>query len=153
MEVYMALHFDKYAQEGNIFVKSVANKLGHPDEVSRTGIIIRSVMHTLRDRLTVSESLNLIAQLPMFLKAVYVENWKYREQPLRYDTLEEFKAEVKKRQEQYGEHEFDWKKSTDEIIAIVLQQMGIYISRGEAEDIMAQLPKELEELLRENVYA
>jgi uncharacterized protein (DUF2267 family) len=75
----MAINFNKYAEEGNLFVKNLAKSFGHPDEIGPTGIVLRAVLHTLRDRITISESLSLIAQLPMFLKAVYVDTWKFRE--------------------------------------------------------------------------
>ncbi len=144
----MTLHFDKYAQEANEFMNKLAKDLGHPDERNRAGMILRAVMHTLRDRITISESFNVLAQLPMFLKAVYVENWKYSERPATYSKIEDFKNEVKKQQELYGEQDFNWQKSTEEIIHIVMDHLKQYISQGEIEDIMAQLPEELEELVR-----
>lgn len=147
----MSLNFEKYAQEGNEFVKNLASDLGHPEEISRTGIILRSVLHTLRDRLTMSESLHLLAQLPMFLKAIYAENWKYSEKPTRISTLEEFTEEVKKHQSDYGEQEFDWQKSTEEIVSIVLNELGNFVSKGEAEHITAQLPKDLEEFFAKSI--
>ncbi|MFO7933882.1 MAG: DUF2267 domain-containing protein [Bacteroidales bacterium] len=142
----MALNFAKYEQEGNAFVSRLAEALGHPEEIGRTGIVLRAVLHTLRDRITISESLNLLSQLPMFLKAIYVDNWKYREKPLRFNTIEDFDDQVKKYQEQYGEQEFIWEKSTEEIVKIVLSELGTYVSQGELENIKAQVPEELEEL-------
>ena len=147
----MALNFNKYAQEGNECMKNLATKQGHPDQIPRTGIILRAVMHTLRERLTISENLHLMAQLPMFLKAVYVDNWKYREKPLQLSTLDEFTEEVKKYQSQYGENEFNWEKHTKDIVSIVLQELVTYVSKGESEHIKAQLPKELEEFFSQSV--
>ena len=86
----MAINFDKFAQEGNLFLKELAQQLGHPQEHARTGIILRAVLHTLRERITISESFNMLAQLPMFLKGIYVDNWKYSEKPVRINTKGEF---------------------------------------------------------------
>jgi len=86
----MGLNFERYAQDANAFIKRLAQELGHPEEPRRAEIIVRSVLHTLRDRITVAESLNFMAQLPMFLKALYVDEWKYREKPERLKNLEEF---------------------------------------------------------------
>ncbi len=148
----MALNFDKYAQEGNLFVKNLAQKLGHPDEIGRTGIVLRAVLHTLRERITIGESLNMISQLPMFLKAIYVDNWKYREKPVGIRSREDFTAEVEKYQSQYGEQEFNWEKSTEDILKIVFSELATYISEGEFEDIIAQMPEQLKELFRETVH-
>lgn len=87
----MGLNFNKYAQEGNEFLKELAVELGHPEEINRTAIILRSVLHLFRDRITISESFDFLSQLPMFLKGIYVENWKYSEKPLRIKNLTEFK--------------------------------------------------------------
>jgi uncharacterized protein (DUF2267 family) len=148
----MALNFEKYAQEGNSFIKELAGNLGHPEEKGRTGIILRAVMHTMRDLLSFGESLNMISQLPMFLKGLYVDGWEYREKAADIRTKEDFYKEVERHQEQYGEQRFDWDKSTAEIVHGVLSSLKKYISSGEMEDISVQMPKAIKELFREPVH-
>ncbi|MFW6351084.1 MAG: DUF2267 domain-containing protein [Bacteroidota bacterium] len=147
----MAINFKKYAEEGDGFVKKLSKNLGHPDEIGRSGSILRAVLHTIRERITMAESLNLIAQFPMFLKALYVDGWKFREQPVKFDKRE-FLDEVKKHQDQYGETEFNWEKSTEEIVTIVLSELRLYISEGEYEDIMDQLPDDLKEMFLKTTH-
>lgn len=147
----MALNFDKYAHEGNSFMKALASNLGHPDEIGRCGIILRAVLHTLRERLSIGESLNLVAQLPMFLKGIYVDSWEYSEKPVDIRTKEEFYDEVERYQDQYGEQRFDWQISTAGIVDIVFETLRKYISAGEFEDIVTQMPKALKELFSEKV--
>lgn len=148
----MALNFEKYAQEGNSFIKTLAGNLGHPDETGRTGIIVRAVLHTLRERITIGESLNFIAQLPMFIKGIYVDNWEYSEKNSSIKTREDFFNRVEELQDQYGEQRFDWQISTEEIVRIVLSTLGKYVSEGEWEDIVTQMPKDLKELFKERVH-
>jgi uncharacterized protein (DUF2267 family) len=151
-EESMGMNFEKYAQEGNSFIKILAKELGHPDEIARTGIILRSVLHTLRDRISMGESLNLLSQLPMFIKAVYVDNWEYRDKPLPLKTREDFYNAVEKHQSLYGEKQFNWINSTAEIVQTVLTTLGKYVSQGEFEDVISQLPVELKELFRETIH-
>jgi uncharacterized protein (DUF2267 family) len=146
----MAINFDKFAQEGKSFVKNLAERLGHPDEIRSTGIVLRAVMHTLRDRLTISEAMDLLAQLPMFLKGVYADNWTYRERPTGIRTLEEFTEEVERHQDMFGENRFDWQMSTKEIVHIVLSELNRYISGGEIRHIMSQLPEDIKQLVEES---
>jgi len=146
----MAIHFDKFAQEGNTFVRNLAERLDHPDEIHRTGIILRAVMHTLRDRLTISEAMDMLAQLPMFLKAIYADNWTYREKPTHIRTLEEFTEEVKRHQDMYGENRFDWQMPTKEMVHIVLSELSQYISGGEIRHILSQLPEDIRHLVEES---
>ncbi|MFW5725050.1 MAG: DUF2267 domain-containing protein [Bacteroidota bacterium] len=144
----MALNFEKYAQEGNHFLNQLAEDLGHPKEMGKTSSILRAVLHTFRERLTISQSFHLMAQLPMFLKAIYVDNWKYSEKPLKLSTKEQFASEVERYQKQYGELDFDWDKSTEEIIQIVFRRLRTFISDGEFHDIMSQLPQEIRDLFQ-----
>lgn len=148
----MGLNFDKFAQEGNAFINELSEKLGHPDDRAKTAIVLRSVLHSLRDRITIPQSLNLLNQLPMFLKAVYVENWKYHDKPAKVRSVEEFKDLVKSWQENYGETRFDWPESTEEIISMVFNCLGKYVSEGEVHKILNELPEEIRTMFGENVW-
>lgn len=143
----MAINFDKFAQEGKDYINTLAADLGHPEEKGQTAILLRAVLHTLRERITISESLNLLEQLPMFLKGIYVEHWKYREKPLKLKSVEEFKEAVKQEQAKIGERQFDWNQSTEDLIKMVFTSLGTrYLSEGQLKDIAIQMPEELREL-------
>jgi uncharacterized protein (DUF2267 family) len=141
------VNFDQYAQKGNQFVKNLAQELGHPDEVGRTGILLRAVLHTIRDRITISESLNFMAQLPVFVKALYADDWKYQEKPLRLDK-EDFLKQVEKHQAQYGESEFSWEKSTEELVKIVIRQLRNFVSRENLKMLRPSCPKSWKKCFR-----
>ena len=89
----MSLDFEKYAAKGNEFVRLVADEL----EVSRekAGRIIRSVFHALRNRLTHEESFQLMAQLPMVLKGVYVDGWHFDKDLDRIRHINDFLDEIR----------------------------------------------------------
>ena len=144
----MSINFNKYAEEGNAFINHLAKNLGHPEETGRTGIILRAVLHALRERITIPESFNLLSQLPMFIKVIYVENWKYSEHPVKFNK-DEFLDEVKRHQDQLGENEFPWEESTEEIVKTVINELRSFVSKGEIDDILAQLPEDFRELFEE----
>lgn len=141
--------FDKFAQEANEFINELSEELGHPESQEQTLIILRSVMHTIRDRITIAESFNVLAQLPVMLKGIYVENWKYHEKPNKIRSLEEFKNDIKSRQEKYGETRFDWNLSTEEIVSRVMGKLRKYLDEGQVRHIEDQLPAEVKPLLHE----
>lgn len=141
---YSNLELEKYIHETHDYINRLAEDLGHPEEQRRVMIIWRAVMHTIRDRITISESMDLISSLPMILKGMYTMGWKYHETPpLEYETMEQMKTRVKAFQNQYGESEFDWGKGTDEIISITLDSLERYFSDGQMEHIQNQLPQEV----------
>lgn len=142
----MAINFEEYAKEGKTFLKELAADLGHPGEEETTARVLRAVLHTFRDRITMSESLDVLSQLPMFLKAIYVEQWKYMETPLKIRGLEEFKDAVKAEQAKFGEQEFQWKESTEEIIKTTFLSLKKYLTEGQAGHVLGQMPKEVQEI-------
>lgn len=142
------LSFEKFAQEAHEYVNFLASELGHPDEKDRVLIIWRAVLHTVRDRIHLGESFQLIAPLPMIFKGIYVEDWKYSEKPpKKFQTIEEMKEEVKAIQRQYGEQDFPWSKSTEEIIAITIHSLKRYLQEEQLQHLRDQMPKEIKELV------
>lgn len=146
------LDFEKYLQEGKSFLNSLAAELQHPEDKNQVGRILKAVLHALRDRITIQQSFKLIAQLPMLLKAVYVEQWEYTERPpSKIRTMEEFEDSVKRNQRKYGEQAFDWELPTREIIRIVLQSLRKYVGDGEMRNIMSELPHEVKAFFEESI--
>lgn len=143
----MALNFDKMANEGNQFIKELAGQLGYPEDTSRAGRVLRSILHALRDQLTPEESLQLLAQLPMFLKAVYVENWRSQEKKERIKSLEEFFDKIRSLDQPSAANDFASDDEIDRACSVVLMSLRKYVSLGELEDIKAILSKELKPLL------
>ncbi|MCM4158950.1 DUF2267 domain-containing protein [Antarcticibacterium flavum] len=142
------LNFESFAQDAHTYVNELADDLGHPEEKSRVLKIWRAVMHTVRDRIHLGESFQIMDPLPMIFKGIYVENWKYREKPpLNYTTLEEMKTQVKDLQARYGEEDFPWSKSTEEIIAITLASLKRFLKGNQLEEVINQMPKEIKEFL------
>lgn len=148
-----AMNFDKYAQEGNLFMHELGEMLNHTGEEDRAqvGRLLRAVLHALREHISIGQSLNLISQFPMFLKAIYVDQWQYTEKQERIKTMEEFTAEVERKQREEGEINFDWNESTDLLVEKVLIALGKYISFGELKDVEAELPGEIRRFMQERI--
>lgn len=139
---------EKYVHEVNDYVNQLAIDLDHPKEQQRVLIIWRAVMHSIRDRITISESFDLMAPLPLTLRGIYTTGWKYTESPpYDYKTVDEMKEQVESLQSQYGEQDFNWSKSTEDIISIVLDSLERYYTEGQMDHIRSQLPKDLKFLV------
>lgn len=142
------LNFEKFAQDAHKYINDLAQELGHPEEKDRVLKIWRAVMHTVRDRIHFGESFQIMDPLPMILKGIYVEDWKYNEKPpLDYDTLEEMKTEVKNLQSRYGEEDFPWSMSTEEIIATTIGSLKRFLKGSQVDQVINQMPKEIKNYL------
>ena len=147
-EIAQEVNFDKFSQEANEFIKQLASDLGHPEEENRAMIVLKSVMQAIRDRITISESFDLMAQLPIVLRGIYTHQWTYSEKPpQQYESIEEMKQVVEENQRSMGESEFDWNKPTEEIVSICIDSLKKYLSDGQLSHVRGQMPKEVKELI------
>ena len=144
----MALDFDKFATKGNKFLKDLAKQLGHPEDIPKAGRKLRAVLHATRDQLSMEESLQLLAQLPMFLKAVYVENWKSTRKKKGIKHVEDYLKEIQRYDFRTAKNDFTNEDEVENAAVVVFLCLRRYISLGEMEDIKAVLPKELKFLAR-----
>jgi len=142
----MALDFNKYALKGNKFLKDLAKELGHEEDLSKTGRKLRAVLHALRDQLTMVESLQLLSQLPMFLKAVYVENWKVKDKKKRVKHMDDLIKEIRRYDPRNSDRDFRDDDEVENAAVVIFMVLRKYISLGELEDIRAVLPKDLKYL-------
>ena len=148
----MALNFNQYATEGNTFMKEYAKEMNLADNRDKAGRILTSILHALRDIITPNESLQFIAQLPMFLKAVYVNGWNIRRDKPKVKKMEDFIELVRKHDGPPAVNDFEY---SDEIAERYIDATFIYlrkyVSLGEMEDIRDGLPKDLKSMIYSNI--
>ena len=137
----MAINTGKYVEEMNYFLNQVARELGTPNDLDHAGRLIVAVLHTLRDRITIDESMHLISQLPMILKGVYVDGWDISREINRTKTLDEFLDDVRAHIPRSAPRDLgDNQQAKDNVRAVLLITRN-YISEGEMQHIREQLPE------------
>ncbi len=148
---YMVIDFEKYAHKGNEFIRFVALELEVPRD--KAGRVARAVLHALRDRLSFEESFQLMAQLPMAIKALYVEGWKYQVQRQRIRHLDEFLEAIRDADGKLSGYDFGNNKHALRAVQAVFMALYEYVSPGEMRDVLDLLPVAIRELVREPVAA
>lgn len=143
----MTLNFEKYAQTGHAFVNKIAVELGDKNDSSSAGRILRSTLHVLREQSTAEESIQFISQLPMFIKAIYVDGWKISGKKNKLRHLDDFVEEVHKRNRAAGHDDFTSQEGCYHAIHAVFRVIKEYVSEGEIEDLRRTLPEQLRPLL------
>ncbi|WP_372746588.1 DUF2267 domain-containing protein [Lutibacter sp.] len=146
----MGLNFNQFAKEANSFLKDYAKQLNLKDDIDKSGRILSSILHALRDLISTEESLQLIAQFPMFLKAIYVNGWTLKKKP-KVKNLEAFIDLVRKYDGNTSLHDFESDEKAENYIKTTFIALRKYVSLGELEDIRTELPKDLKFIVYQNI--
>ena len=131
--------FDKTEQKTMHWVTGIASKMGSAD-MHRSYMILRGVLHALRDRLPENEAVQLGAQLPMLVRGFYYEGWRPQDEPRRYHHKDPFLEQV--RQEVPTLDDVQLEKA----VSSVFDTLENEIAGGELRQVRHALPADLREL-------
>jgi uncharacterized protein (DUF2267 family) len=133
--------FTSTVDKTNRILNEIEEELGWPKERrNQSYAALRAVLHTLRDRLTVEESAQFAAQLPMLMRGIYFDGWDPSRVPQKM-SKDEFLHRVR-----HG-FPYDVKGGTEVVVHTVVRVLRQHVSEGEWDDIRASLPKELTSVL------
>jgi uncharacterized protein (DUF2267 family) len=144
----MLFDFQRHTQNATSFLKELAIELENPEDLGHAGRVLSAVLHCLRDMITPQESLDLISQLPLYIKAVYVNGWRISEKPNRLKKLDDFLLSVKVYAKQTAEKDFGDIANTKRDVEAVFRVIRKHVSPGEIKDVKSQLPEAIAELLK-----
>lgn len=123
-------------QKTQVWLKELTHE-GHYDDEPQAYSALRSVLHALRDRLTVDEAADLASQLPMLVRGIYYEGWKPAATPKKYDTAAEFREEV--------EHNMGngTQVDPDHASRTVFRLLTEHVTGGQLAHVIDMLPEEV----------
>ena len=142
----MALDFNQFAAEANEFLKDYTTELAIDGNTDKAGRILSAILHALREVISTEESMQLIAQFPMFLKAVYVNGWSIRKKR-KVKNMHEFVDLIRQLDGVTSMHDFKSYELTEQYIETTFIMLRRYISAGELDDIRSVLPKDLKAMV------
>lgn len=148
----MPLNFYKHAEKGDKFLNELTLELGNNSNISQAGRVLQAVFKTLRNHLTIEENFDLLSQLPMALKAIYINGWKPKNNQEVSRTKNGFIEEVMENEGANFTNDFPDYEDCEFAILAVFKVMRKYVSEGEFNDIEAVLPSQLKELVRDSDY-
>ena len=140
----MTLDFEKYAMKGNEFLHQLEAKLGSSDR-AHAARILRSTFRVLRNHLTFEESLQLLSQLPIAIKGLYVDGWKKGEHK-RIRTIDDFLVEIIQEDGNSAWRDFSNKEEILESVRAVVDTMRVYVSAGEMSQALGTLPRKIQSI-------
>ncbi len=132
---------DHTVQLTHEWINELTERLGWTSKRSALHLM-RSVLHLIRDRLSHEELAHFSAQLPILVRGMMFEGWTPANPPRTGRNMEAITSEIA---ESFKEDE-EYRGIDD--VRYVFDLLNNRISRGEVEDVRANLPEALRELWR-----
>ena len=130
--------FDRTLETTHIWLNEICNDIGPDKQVAWK--VLSTVLHKLRDRLTLNLAAHLGAQLPLLVRGVYYDQFEPGKMPSDCRSRDEFVAEVA-----------EWLSDTrpvdpEEAIRSVLRVLSRHISEGQVNKVRDALPKSIRQM-------
>mgnify|MGYP001820176622 FL=1 len=125
---------DHTVQLTHEWINEVTERLGWASKRSALHLL-RSVLHLVRDRLSTDELAHFSAQLPILIRGMLFEGWTPGQPPPSGRSVEAITSEINKSMGSGTEF-----RGIDDI-RYVFELLNNRISRGEVEDVRANLPE------------
>ncbi|MDH5798762.1 MAG: DUF2267 domain-containing protein [Paracoccaceae bacterium] len=130
---------DESVQTANAWINEVNDRTGW-EHKQRAYRLLRAVLHTIRDHLSVDEVAQLAAQLPTLIRGIYYEGWNPSKTPSKIRKADAFIEEVQKA------FETDPMADAAESIAAVIATLREHVSPGEMEDVEGNFTDDIREI-------
>lgn len=137
--------FEEFENDAKAFVKEVAAGLHDPEDLQTAMRILTAVLHTIRDILSVEESLHLISQLPLYIKGIYVTGW-YLGDKGRIKDKDEFIERLLLENTKTAVRDFGNDGKAIENVKAVTNVLRNHLTKGQVNHIADQLPGALKDL-------
>ena len=133
--------FDKTLETTHVWLKEIMADLGPDKQVAWR--VLSTVLHKVRDRLTVNLAAHLGAQLPLLVRGVYYDQFEPSKMPGECRNRDDFIGEVSA-----------WLSDTrpvDPEVAVrsVFKVLSRHISQGQVDHVKQALPKSVRQMWEE----
>ena len=131
---------DRSVEKAHVWLNDVAEELGTEDG-HHAYRVLRAFLHALRDHLSVDETAQLAAQLPIFVRGVFYEGWDPSRTLDHARDVDNFLTKIAGEAGLAGETEASFAATA---ASRVLRR---HVSAGEGDSVLNALPQHLRELL------
>ncbi|AEB45720.1 MULTISPECIES: DUF2267 domain-containing protein [Micromonospora] len=125
----------------NLILKDIEQAYGWPKaQRNQSYAALRTVLHLLRDRMPVQESVEFSAQLPMLVRGIYFDGWQPENVPIKLNR-DDFLYEVRQG------FPYDAEGGPQRVVQVVLETLRRHITQGEWDDVRATMPDDLVQIM------
>ncbi len=132
--------FDITLQKTHVWLNDIMSELACEGDRKAAYVALRSVLHALRDHLTIEEAADLGAQLPLLIRGIYYEGWTLTGKSVKERTKEAFLGHLR--------HAFTDNETinVENVARAVLRVLTTHVGNGEIAQVKRLLPAALRSL-------
>ncbi|GGM40576.1 hypothetical protein GCM10011608_26700 [Micromonospora sonchi] len=121
----------------NLILKDIEQAYGWPKaQRNQSYAALRTVLHLLRDRMPVQESVEFSAQLPLLVRGIYFDGWQPQNVPIKLNR-DDFLYEVRQG------FPYDVDGGPERVVQVVLDTLRRHVTQGEWDDVKDNMPADL----------
>ncbi|MGA4728525.1 DUF2267 domain-containing protein [Micromonospora taraxaci] len=129
--------FESSLDKTNLILKDIEDAYGWPkNRRNQSYAALRTVLHLLRDRLPVDESVEFAQQLPVLVRGIYFDGWVPSDVPIKLNR-DDFLYEVRQG------FPYDAEGGPERVTQVVLDTLRRHVTQGEWQDVKDTMPKDL----------
>ncbi|MEU8184953.1 DUF2267 domain-containing protein [Micromonospora sp. NPDC049044] len=129
--------FESSLDKTNLILKDIEDAYGWPkDRRNQSYAALRTVLHLLRDRLPVDESVEFAQQLPVLVRGIYFDGWVPSDVPIKLNR-DDFLYEVRQG------FPYDAEGGPERVTQVVLDTLRRHVTQGEWQDVKDTMPADL----------
>ncbi|QDY09088.1 DUF2267 domain-containing protein [Micromonospora sp. HM134] len=133
--------FESSVDKTNLILKDIEDAYGWPRaQRNQSYAALRTVLHLLRDRMTVQECAEFSAQLPVLVRGIYFDGWQPEDVPVKLNR-DDFLYEVRQG------FPYDVEGGPERVARVVLDALRRHVTQGEWQDVKAGMPRDLQRLI------
>ncbi|MBY8874632.1 DUF2267 domain-containing protein [Micromonospora sp. PLK6-60] len=129
--------FESSLDKTNLILKDIEGAYGWPKEQrNQSYAALRTVLHLLRDRMPVGESVEFAQQLPVLVRGIYFDGWQPDDVPIKLNR-DDFLYEVRQG------FPYDVEGGPQRVVQVVLDTLRRHVTQGEWDDVTDNMPADL----------
>lgn len=142
----MPFNFEENIQNATVLLKEVAEEL-NTDDLNKAGRIFRAVLQSIRDRLPVNDAVQFAAQLPIFWKGIYFDQYDPSKAPIKIRNASDWINYIRNKNAFAANNDFQQDEEITASFRAVFQVLQRNMTDGQLQKVKESLNQDIQELL------
>ena len=142
----MPFIFEESTKDAALLLKDVAAEL-RTEDLNKAGRIFRAVLQSIRDRMPVHDAIQFAAQLPVFWKGVYFDQYDLDKVPVKILGAQDWLNYIRNKNAFAANNDFQQDEEITMAFRAVFQALQRIMTDGQLQKVKESLHEDIQELL------